>query len=155
MTPVRRKLTRNLLLVLAAAALTAGVVIAVTTSGPAQLGDGASPSAHVNGSARTRRHATHRRTDAQRHALPHVRSLAARYLGLTPTQLRARLRSGRTLAQIADTTSGRSAVGLIESLVNSRAAELEAVPGAGRISAGAESRRRSRLRERMTQEVER
>jgi Pyridoxamine 5'-phosphate oxidase len=42
MTPVRRKLTRNLLLVLAAAALTAGVVIAVTTSGPAQLGDGAS-----------------------------------------------------------------------------------------------------------------
>jgi len=42
---------------------------------------------------------------------------AASYLGLSPTQLEAELRSGRSLAQIAESTPGRSVAGLIEALI--------------------------------------
>jgi hypothetical protein len=42
---------------------------------------------------------------------------AASYLGTTADALRAQLQSGKTLAQIADATSGKSAQGLIDALV--------------------------------------
>ena len=42
---------------------------------------------------------------------------AATYLGTTPTTLFTQLRSGETLAQIANGTSGKSAAGLIAALV--------------------------------------
>ena len=41
---------------------------------------------------------------------------AAGYLGLTPQQLITQLQTGKTLAQIADATSGKSASGLIDAL---------------------------------------
>jgi hypothetical protein len=50
---------------------------------------------------------------------------AAAYLGLRVKQLRDELRKGRTLAQIADTTRGRSANGLVDALVASRRAVLD------------------------------
>ncbi len=59
-------------------------------------------------------------------------SAAASYLGMSPAQLRADLRSGSTLAHIADTTGGRSEAGLIEALVAARKAAL-----ASRVQAGA------------------
>jgi hypothetical protein len=42
---------------------------------------------------------------------------AATYLGISETSLFTQLRSGKTLAQIADATSGKSAAGLIAALV--------------------------------------
>jgi len=47
---------------------------------------------------------------------------AASYLGITQTELRQELKNGETLAQIADSRSGRSAGGLIDALVRARAA---------------------------------
>jgi hypothetical protein len=42
---------------------------------------------------------------------------AATYLGTTPDELRNQLQSGKTLAQIANATAGKSAQGLIDALV--------------------------------------
>jgi hypothetical protein len=42
---------------------------------------------------------------------------AATYLGLSTTQLFQDLRSGKTLAQVADATSGKSAGGLVSAMV--------------------------------------
>jgi hypothetical protein len=49
----------------------------------------------------------------------HLRGLdaAATYLGTTADALRTQLQSGKTLAQIANATSGKSAAGLIDALV--------------------------------------
>src|SRR6266545_3614767 len=44
-------------------------------------------------------------------------STAASYLGLTASDLQSQLQSGKTLAQIANATSGKSADGLIQALV--------------------------------------
>ena len=44
-------------------------------------------------------------------------SAAATYLGISEDTLRSDLQSGKTLAQIADATSGKSASGLIDALV--------------------------------------
>jgi D-Tyr-tRNAtyr deacylase len=44
-------------------------------------------------------------------------STAAGYLGISEATLRSDLESGKTLAQIADATNGRSASGLIDALV--------------------------------------
>jgi hypothetical protein len=66
----------------------------------------------------------------------HGRALtaAASYLGVSPAQLRSELRSGKTLAQIADATSGKSEAGLVEALVATRKAALASRVGAGKIT---------------------
>jgi hypothetical protein len=74
---------------------------------------------------------------------------AASYLGSSPAQLKSELRSGKSLAEIANATSGKSSQGLIEALETADKQKLAAVaaslparitakvdrPGAG-ISAG-------------------
>jgi hypothetical protein len=80
---------------------------------------------------------------------------AARYLGLSPVQLRAALRAGRSLAQIADATPGKSASGLIDALVASRKAGLERAAAAGRLSQAKEQAMLSKLRTRVTARVNR
>jgi hypothetical protein len=64
----------------------------------------------------------------------HSRALAAAasYLGVGAARIRGDLRSGKTLAQIASATSGKSEAGLVAALVAARKAEL-----AARVSAGA------------------
>jgi hypothetical protein len=79
---------------------------------------------------------------------------AAGYLGLTKTQLRKQLRSGRTLAQIA-AANGRSSKGLLEALLSERAARLSAEVTAKRLSPAAERKTLARLRRRLTAELER
>jgi hypothetical protein len=69
-------------------------------------------------SAAVSRH--HRGVSARRPVL----SAAASYLGIPLAQLRAALRRGETLAQIADATPGRSAAGLIAALESERRAVL-------------------------------
>lgn len=51
-------------------------------------------------------------------------AVAADYLGLPTTQLRSELQSGKTLAQIANATSGKSEAGLIEAIVAARKAKF-------------------------------
>jgi hypothetical protein len=80
----------------------------------------------------------------------HGPSVAAGYLGLTPAQLRAELRSGRTLAQIADATSGKSAAGLIDALVAARTAKLAARVAAGALTKSQQAARVAKLRRRVT-----
>jgi hypothetical protein len=59
---------------------------------------------------------------------------AASYLGLTEAQLQAQLESGKTLAQIANATSGKSAAGLIAALVAAEKQQLAAAVAAGRLT---------------------
>jgi len=65
-------------------------------------------------------------------------SAAATYLGITPAALRADLQSGKTLAQVADGTSGKSASGLVDALVASEKSTLDAAVSAGKLTAAQE-----------------
>lgn len=59
---------------------------------------------------------------------------AVAYLGLTPTQVQTDLAAGKTLAQIATATTGKSADGLIAALVAAEKTEIAAKVSAGRIT---------------------
>jgi hypothetical protein len=62
---------------------------------------------------------------------PHL-GAAATYLGVTADGLRTQLQSGKTLAKIANATSGKSAQGLIDALVaDARAHITKLVNGSG------------------------
>ena len=91
----------------------------------------------------------HRRQHARLHR-HRLRLAAAAYLGLTPAALAQQLRSGVSLAQIADRTPGHSAAGLVDALLQSRLTQIKAAkPGAGRDAA-----RLAKLRRRITALVE-
>ena len=59
---------------------------------------------------------------------------AATYLGVTESALTTQLQAGKTLAQVADATSGKSAAGLIDALVAAEKTELAAAVKAGTIT---------------------
>jgi hypothetical protein len=59
---------------------------------------------------------------------------AAAYLGITEVAIRTALESGRTLAQIADATSGKSAAGLIDALVAVETKEINAAVAAKKLT---------------------
>lgn len=80
---------------------------------------------------------------------------ASSYLGVSAVQLREELRSGRSLAQVADATSGKSAAGLTEALVSTRKAKLEAAAAAGTITKSRESALISSLPHRVAAAVNR
>lgn len=98
-----------------------------------------------------------KRVRTQIYRLPGYAGLpaSARYLGIGTAQLRAQLQSGRSLAQIADGTHGRSAAGLIAARVSTREAALAAALAAGRITKATETALRSHLRGRIVEEVDR
>jgi hypothetical protein len=79
---------------------------------------------------------------------------AARYLGLKPQELRRRLRSGQSLAQVANAAGGRSAAGLIDAIVAARTARLKAAVAAGRLSPASARARASHLAQRVTERVD-
>jgi hypothetical protein len=79
--------------------------------------------------------------------------LAAQYLGLSPSQLRPQLRSGRTLAQIADATPGKSAAGLIAALISQRKQMLAVAVAEGRLAPARENSLLARLAQRITVRV--
>jgi hypothetical protein len=60
--------------------------------------------------------------------------VAAAYLGTPVAQLQSDLKSGETLAQVANATNGRSEAGLIEALVAARRARLSAAVAAGNLT---------------------
>jgi hypothetical protein len=63
----------------------------------------------------------------------HKLDAAASYLGLTEAQLRTKLESGKTLAQIAK-DQGKSVDGLVQALVNAAKTHLDADVKAGRLT---------------------
>jgi hypothetical protein len=76
---------------------------------------------------------------------------AAAYLGTTPAALKSELHSGKTLAQLAGATAGKSTTGLIDALV---AAEKR-VPATRAASDAQLAPREKRLRRRATLLVQR
>ena len=123
----------------AVAAVVAGVIVAIVSSGAGHSG---------TKSARAQAQASRARGTAKV-------DVAADYLGLTRTQLLGELREGRSLAQIAAATGGKSTTGLVEALVSARAAQLDAKVKTDKLSPAAERKRLARLRRRLTAELER
>jgi ribosomal protein S20 len=80
-------------------------------------------------------------------------SAATAYLGISDSELRSQLASGKTLAQIAGSTSGKSAAGLIDALVAAQKKELDRAVASGRISHSTADRIESNLRSRVTDMV--
>jgi len=77
-------------------------------------------------------------------------AVAAGYLGVAPAQLQARLRTGKTLAQVAEATAGKSTAGLVDALVAARRAKLARATAAGRLTEARQAKRASKLHKRMS-----
>jgi hypothetical protein len=77
-------------------------------------------------------------------------STAATYLGVPVSTLQADLQAGTTLAQVADTTSGKSEAGLVAALIAAERQQLAAEVQAGRLTSSRESTLLANLRERVT-----
>jgi hypothetical protein len=76
-----------------------------------------------------------------------LRNVAASYLGLTPVALGTQLKAGKTLAQIAASTPGRSVSGLVDALV---AARQQSAPAHAKNNKGATTAQRlAHLRKRV------
>ena len=78
---------------------------------------------------------------------------AATYLGISQAQLFTDIRSGKTLAQIANSTSGKSASGLIDAMVAAEKTELDAAVKSGRITQAMADQIEANLKARVTQMV--
>ena len=100
---VNRALKRRLALAVGLCALVAGGTVAAVAA--------TSPAGHHRAAA----------------TIPRDLSTAAGYLGVAPAQLQTQLRSGKTLAQIAAATPGKSEAGLIAAIVAIRQAKLAAI----------------------------
>jgi hypothetical protein len=87
-------------------------------------------------------------------ANPTVRA-ATSYLGLSAVQLRSDLRSGKSLAQVANSTSGKSEAGLVQAIVAARKTALAADVSAGAVTQAHESAELPKLVRRVTARVQR
>ena len=75
---------------------------------------------------------------------------AAAYLGIAPSRLREELRSGRTPAQIADATPGKSSAGLRDALVFARKGRLADRVAKGKLTQARAARSERGLDKRMS-----
>jgi hypothetical protein len=87
--------------------------------------------------------------------VPAQRPVAASYLGLELGQLTSELRSGKTLAQIANATPGKSAAGLIDAIVAARKPALDARVAAGKLTQAKADARLAKLKSRVASAVNR
>ncbi len=78
---------------------------------------------------------------------------ASSYLGISQAQLLTDIRSGKTLAQIANSTSGKSASGLIVAMVAAQKSQLDAAVKSGRITQAMADQIEANLNSRVTQMV--
>jgi len=92
--------------------------------------------------------ARHSRLGARRHGA--LRAAALAYLGMTRHELIGQLKTGKTLAQVADATPGKSAAGLTEALLATVKSKLNSRVAAHKLSQKAESARMTALRARIT-----
>jgi hypothetical protein len=72
------------------------------------------------------------------------------YLGLTAAELKADLKAGQTLAQVANATPNKSAQGLVDALVAPWKTKLDAAVAASRITSAQETTILSHLNARFT-----
>jgi hypothetical protein len=89
--------------------------------------------------------------DASSASTPSRTVVASGYLGVSPSKLSHRVKTGSSLGQIADATPGKSASGLIDAIVAARASKLKKLG----LPASTERARLARYRERTTYLVER
>jgi hypothetical protein len=82
-------------------------------------------------------------------------AVAAAYLRLTSARLRGELRSGRTLAQLADAQGATSAAGLTDAISSARKATLNAAVAAGELSRADEQAALQTLDSRISAKVHR
>jgi hypothetical protein len=68
-------------------------------------------------------------------------SVAAGYLGVSPSQLQSELRAGKTLGQVADATAGKSQAGLVAALVDAGRQRVDRAVSAGWLTAAHASKR--------------
>ncbi len=80
---------------------------------------------------------------------------AAVYLGMSAAQVRGELRSGRTLAQLAAASPGKSQAGLIEALVTAGRAALAAEVSAGTVTQAQATATAAKLTDRVSAQVTR
>lgn len=80
-------------------------------------------------------------------------TVASSYLGISQAQLLTDIRSGKTLAQIANSTSGKSAGGLIVAMVAAQKSQLDAAVKSGRITQAMADQIEANLKSRVTQMV--
>lgn len=129
----------------------AGAAVAVLLGGGAFAA--VSATGQRNGSRRVQAghaaHRLHRPALGAFTAARHLGILAARYLGIAPARLRKELRSGKTLARLADATPGKSSAGLVDALVSARKQRLAAAVAAGRVTRARAARREDLLRARI------
>jgi hypothetical protein len=78
---------------------------------------------------------------------------ASTYLGISQAQLFTDIRSGKTLGQIANSTSGKSASGLIDAMVAAQKSELDSAVKSGRITQAMADQIEANLKTRVTQMV--
>jgi hypothetical protein len=79
---------------------------------------------------------------------------AASYLGTTTDNLVTQLQSGKTLAQIADATSGKSASGLVAALVANEKTEIASAVSAGKLTQAQADQLTASLQQRFTDLVD-
>jgi hypothetical protein len=84
-----------------------------------------------------------------------VGAVAAGYLGVSNASLKQQLSSGKTLAQLADASAGKSEAGLIAALLAPKLSKLERAAAARRLDSSKLAKRRARLELRMTRLVKR
>jgi hypothetical protein len=138
--------------------LACGAVAAVAATGPSSGHRDAHP--RLAADRGVRRHGRLAKTSrARRRAAFVARNYlglpAATYLGLSAAQLQSELQSGKTLAQVAGETSGRSEAGLIEALVKARKERLAAAVTAGLVKQAQASAREAAVTKRITALVNR
>jgi hypothetical protein len=85
----------------------------------------------------------------------HLASTVREYLGLPQAQIRNERRAGRTLAQIADSTPGKSAAGLIAAIVAARQQRLSGAVAAHKLTQAQASARAAGLTKRVSALVNR
>jgi hypothetical protein len=68
---------------------------------------------------------------------------------VAPARLHSQLRSGQTLAQIADATAGKSSAGLVDALVAAKRSKLAGATAAGRLTRARQAKRLAGLDKRM------
>lgn len=74
---------------------------------------------------------------------------ASAYVGVSKAKLRKELSAGRSLAAVAATTPGHSALGLLEAIMRPRVRRIEAQVAAKRLSKANAQRRLQRIRKRV------
>jgi hypothetical protein len=128
----------------------AGLVSALVTAGKQRLQSASSKltmrvQALVQGKPGEFQH--HRLGVAHRHGS--LRAATIAYLGIDKKTLAGDLRSGKTLAEVADATPGKSAAGLSQALFEAATKRLDERQGAAHLNKSAEATRLTRLKTRI------